>query len=228
MLPAVLTRAWRWHYILTRRGIQVSPISITHATFIGMALNLFLPASAGDVVRSYYSWQRHGHKEAMLASTLTDKVVALLSLFMLGAVGGFLCGDTKLALLATIFMLPMSFILLVPVRRLWKIFSVVVKRTLKKELNADLLLSSFHMTLPTFFGALVISILGWMITNLMYFFAVRSVGAHIEMGYIFATAPLINILRMLPISISGLGSADVLMVQLFSAVGIEKQLTLAA
>jgi uncharacterized membrane protein YbhN (UPF0104 family) len=193
-----------------------------------MALNLILPASAGDVVRSYYSWQKYGHKEEMLASTLADKAVALISLFLLGAVGGFLCGDTKLALLALILVVPTGFILIVPVRWLWKILAVLVNRVMKKDLDVDLLLHSFHMSLPTFFGALIISIVGWMITNLMYFLAVSSVGAHVGMGYIFAIAPSINILRMLPISISGLGSADALMVQLLEGVGIEKQLTLAA
>jgi uncharacterized membrane protein YbhN (UPF0104 family) len=193
-----------------------------------MALNLFLPASAGDVVRSYYGWQKYGHKEEMLATSLSDKVLALFSLFVLGAFGGLLCGDTKLALLAAALTVPTGFIILVPVRWLWKILAVLVKRVLKKDLDVELLLQSFHMSLPTFFGALIISIVGWMITNLMYFLAVRSVGAHIGMGYTFAIAPLINILRMLPISISGLGSADALMVQLLGGVGIEKNLTLAA
>lgn len=228
MVPAVLARAWRWHYILTRRGIPVSMVSITNATFIGMALNLFLPASAGDVVRSYYSWQKYGHKEEMLASTLADKAVALISLFLLGAVGGFLCGEMKLALLATILIVPPGFILIVHVRWLWKILAALVNRMLKKDLDVDLLMNSFHMSLPTFFGAMLISIAGWMFTNLMYFLAVLSVGAHAGMGYIFAIAPSVNILRMLPISISGLGSADALMVQLLEVVGIEKHLTLAA
>jgi glycosyltransferase 2 family protein len=228
MVPAVLARAWRWYYLLIRRGIPVSIVSITNATFIGMALNLFLPASAGDVVRSYYGWQRYGHKEEMLATSLSDKVLALFSLFLLGAIGGYFSGDTKLALLAAALTVPTGIILLVPVRWLWKILAVLVKKVLKKDLDVELLLRSFHMSLPTFFWALMISIVGWMITNLMYFLAVWAVGARMGMGYTFAIAPLINILRMLPISISGLGSADALMVQLLGGVGIEKHLTLAA
>ena len=228
MVPAVLARAWRWHYLLNRGGIQVSLGSITNATFIGMALNLFLPASAGDVVRSYYSWQIYGHKEEMLASTLADKAVALISLFMLGAIGGFLSGDTKLAILATCLMVATGLILVFPARGLWKFLAVCVKRVLKKDLDIDRLLQSFHMPWSTFCGALVISILGWMITNLMYYLSVWSVGGHVGMGYTFAIAPLINLLRMLPISISGLGTADALMVQLLGAVGVEKHLTLAA
>jgi uncharacterized protein (TIRG00374 family) len=228
MVPAVLARAWRWYYLLTRMGIRVSMKNITSSTFIGMALNLFLPASAGDVVRSYYSWQTYGHKEEMLASSLADKGVALFSLFALGALGGFLSGDTKLALLAALLLVPTGFILFVPVPWLWKILAGLVKKVLKKDFEVDLLLRSFHMSLSTFCGAMAISILGWMITNLMYYLAVRSVGAHIGIGFTFAIAPMVNILRMLPISISGLGSADALMVQLLGNVGIEKHITLAA
>ena len=228
MVPATLARAWRWHYLLIRRGIPVSMLSITNATFIGMALNLFLPASAGDVVRSYYGWKQYGHKEEMLATSLSDKVVALFSLFLLGAAGGFFCGNTKLALCASVLSIPAAVVLLFPARWLWNALAMLAKRILKKELDVELLMNSFHMKLTTFIGALVISIAGWMITNLMYFLAVWAVGARIGMGYTFAIAPLINILRMLPISISGLGSADALMVKLLGGVGIGANLTLAA
>ncbi len=228
MVPAVVARAWRWHFLLIRRGIPVSLASITNATFIGMALNLFLPASAGDVVRSYYGWQQYGHKEEMLATSLSDKVVALFSLFVLGAIGGFLCGDTKLAVLAAALTIPAGIVLLIPVRWLWKMLAVFAKRVLNRDLDVELLLRSFHMNVSTFFGAFSISIVGWMFTNLMYFLAVWAVGARIGMGYTFAIAPLINILRMLPISISGLGSADALMVQLLERAGIAKHFTLAA
>jgi uncharacterized protein (TIRG00374 family) len=228
MVPAVLARSWRWYYLLTRRKIQVSMVSITNATFIGMAMNLVLPASAGDVLRSYYSWQQYGHKEEMLATTLADKGVALFSLFVLGVLGVILCWDIKLAVLAATLSVPTGLILIFPIRQIWRVLAVFAKRVFKKDLNVDLLLRSFHMSLPTFFGALTISIVGWMITNLMYYLAVRAVGAHIGIGYAFAMAPLINLLRMLPISISGLGSADMLMVQLLEGIGIEKHLTLAA
>lgn len=228
MIPAVLARAWRWYYLLIRKGIHVSMMSITSATFMGMALNLFLPASAGDVVRSYYSWQRYGNKEAMLASSLVDKGVALFSLFILGVLGGLFCRDTRLTLLSAALLIPTGFILIVPVPWVWKIFGVLVKRGLKKDFNVDLLQQSFHMDLPTFCGTMIISLVGWMITNLMYYLAVQSVGPQIGIGFTFAIAPLINILRMLPLSISGLGSADALMVQLLGGVGIEEHLAMAA
>ena len=46
VVPAVLTRAWRWYLILRARGLAASLATVTKATLIGMALNLFLPASS--------------------------------------------------------------------------------------------------------------------------------------------------------------------------------------
>ena len=228
MIPAVLARAWRWHYLLSRRNIPVSLTSITKATFIGMALNLILPASAGDLLRSYYSWQEHGHKEEMIATTLSDKVVALLSLFVLGALGGLAYGDKTLVFIASSLILPTSAILFIPMRWIWKMLARGTNRLLRRDLDVDLLLQSFHVTVPTFCGAMIISMIGWMITNLMYYLALWAVGADVGLGYTFAIAPLINILRMLPLSISGLGSADALMVHLLENVGIAKHVALAA
>ena len=64
MPPAVFTRAWRWRFILGRKNVDVPIITMYRVTFIGMALNLFLPAGLGDVARSYYGWQAQGNKEA--------------------------------------------------------------------------------------------------------------------------------------------------------------------
>ena len=81
VVPAVLTRAWRWYLILRARGLAASLATVTKATLIGMALNLFLPASSGDIARSYYGWKRHGNKEAMLATAGMSTATAAI-LFM--------------------------------------------------------------------------------------------------------------------------------------------------
>ena len=40
---AVLSRAWRWGYILNRKNVHVPIWTMYKVTFIGMALNLLLP-----------------------------------------------------------------------------------------------------------------------------------------------------------------------------------------
>jgi uncharacterized membrane protein YbhN (UPF0104 family) len=62
----------------------------------------------------------------------------------------------------------------------------------------------------------------------MYFYACIAFSPNVNAWYVFATAPLINIVRAIPITISGLGSADALIIYLFADMGMAQSEALAA
>jgi hypothetical protein len=70
-------------------------------------------------------------------------------------------------------------------------------------------------------GSIGISLLGWAATNLMYFYSWKAFTENVPILYSFAVAPLINLMRMVPITISGIGSTDIFIVFLFRAVGMQ-------
>jgi uncharacterized protein (TIRG00374 family) len=226
--PAVFIRAWRWHFILSRKKVKVSLGAIYRVTFIGMALNLFLPGGAGDVARSYYGWQSQGYKEAMLASAVADKAVALFALCLLGVICGFSIKAYEVSWITLLFALPLGLILFVPWRHPWKLTATVFRRVLKKELDVDKLLNTFRMDSWTMFVSVLASLLGWVVTNSMYYLAALTFSPNSDIWYIFATAPLINLMRIVPITVSGLGSADALIVFLFDAMRVSKSEAMAA
>lgn len=228
VFPAILTRAWRWYFILRSGAVEVSFASITTATLIGMALNLVLPASGGDVARSYFGWRQHGRKEAMLSSAVADKCVALLSISLLGMMSAVIIGNVQVALLISLIVLPLLVVLVWPLRFPWTVVALILNRILRTKFDVDVLVEMFRMKPRVLLGAFAISILGWICTNGMYQAALVCFGADVRLGYVFAVAPLINLCRILPISVSGLGSADALMVYLFAEVGVPAPVTLAA
>lgn len=228
MFPAVLVRAWRWYYILRRKNIDVPMSTMSRVTFIGMALNLFIPGGGGDIARSYYGWQSHGHKEAMLATSVSDKAVALFTLCLLGIICGLAIGTYQIVWITSLLTIPLGLLLFIPWRLPWNILSKLVKRIIKKDLDVDKLLATFQMDATTMLGCVAISLIGWAFTNLMYYYACIAFNPAADALYVFATAPLINIVRAIPISISGLGSADALIIYLFADMGMAKSEALAA
>ena len=228
MFPTVFVRAWRWQFILKKKGVVV-PVNIMYrVTFIGMALNLFLPAGVGDVARSYYGWQSQGHKEVMLASAIADKAVALFTLCILGIVCGLKIGAYQIVWMTMALIVPLGLLLFVPWRLPWNLMSKLFTLIFKKNLNIDNLLSTFRMDFGTLLGCFVISLIGWGFTNTMYYYACRAFSANADAWYIFSVAPLINLIRVIPITISGLGTADALIVYLFSSMNVNKSEAMAA
>jgi len=225
---AVLSRAWRWWYILRQKHIMIPLMTMWRVTFIGMALNLILPGSMGDVARSYYGWRSAGNKEAMLASALLDKVIALFTLCLLGAFCAWLIGSVPLVLLSTLLALPLTLLLLLPKFMPWWLVVFLCRKLLKRDFQVERLQATFKLERRTLLICIIISLIGWLFTNAMYYFACLAFTRSISFGYVYAVAPLINLIRIVPISISGLGPADLLILFLFGLTGLDESTSLMA
>lgn len=228
MPMAFFLRAWRWWYIVKRRDEEMPLRTMFNLTMIGMALNLVLPASLGDVARSYYGWRQGGNKEVMLASSVVDKIVALFSLCLLGAACAAALSLWKLSLAAVVFALPLGALLFWPNVVPWAWAVASSKKFLRRDLHLERLRYAATLDRQTLWVCLVNSLLGWVATNYMYYYACLALSDKASVGRIFAIAPLINLVRVMPITISGLGSADLLMVMLLKPSGITQPQALMA
>lgn len=228
MPPAVLSRAFRWWYILRRNHITVPLATMGRVTFIGMALNLMLPGGMGDVARSYYGWVFAGNKEAMLASAIVDKVIALFTLCLLGAICALLTGFYRLFVVSILLSISLFVLLALPRLVPWWLVSYVFKRVLNKDFDRERLKHTFHLDRHTCVGSIVISLIAWMITNAMYYCAFRAFTEEVSLAYVYSIAPLINLARVVPISVSGLGSVDLLIIFLLGEIGVGESISMMA
>jgi len=82
------------------------------------------------------------------------------------------------------------------------------------------MLHGFRMDTRTFLGTVALSLVGWLVTNMMYYLTWLAFSDHVSVLMAFAVAPILNVARMLPITISGIGSVELLSASLLgSAVG---------
>lgn len=217
---AILARAWRWRFILGQKAVNVPLLVMFRVVFIASALNLLLPASMGDLASSYYGWRSQGNKEAMLASAMADKMTGLLTLCLMGIVCAAVIGHWQLALLTLALTVPLAVIVVFPRIIPWRWATLLFRKLFRKEMSTEQLHEVSRLGMKTIAGGVAISVIGWMFTNLMYYFACLAFTCDVSVGYVFAVAPLINLMRILPVTVSGLGSADMLIVFLFGLAGI--------
>ena len=217
---SILPRVYRWGSIINREKKSVSLADLYLLTLAGISLNFLLPANLGDIARSYYGHKKTGLGEEMLTSSLVDKLIALFSIFSIGAIASFLYGldsYTYLSLvLAVIFAVVPFFPNLLPWGLIEKAFLLFADETDTRQWREQFTLSNKVKIM-----AIVWSIMGWSITFLIFYIICLAFSVGVKFTYVFATAPMIILARLCPLTLSGLGTQEAMVMYLFRSIGVD-------
>ena len=199
---------------------------------IGTCLNLVLPASMGDIAKSYFGYQWSGVKERMLSISLLDKVIALGSVCLLGLPFAIYNKHYILGLLALFVILSTLFFFVFPylldnARYFQKIVHFVT-RCLKNKLDMFLVVEETRTSSSKLAVAVLLSILGWLITYLQLYLIFQGLQAEISIFYVFAAAPFLTLVRLFPFTLQGLGTDELAICFIFRQAGLTYEDTMAA
>lgn len=225
LLPlSIFLRAYRWMIMINKDIKCLNLFQAYELTLVGVALNIFLPASFGDVAKSYYGFQWHGFKEEMLASSVVDKFMALFSLFVIGFFSSLIMEIYAFALLSLILGLIILAIIFFPEIVPWEKLNILLSKILKTNFEWKKLKSSFNLNNKIKFYTFSISIIGWVITYFQLYLVCLAFNLEISYLYILAVAPLITLAVLFPLTLNGIGSGEVVMIYLFSLIGLSPTL----
>lgn len=107
----VVTSAWKWQISLRIHGLSWGFPGLSKILLIGLFMNNFLPSAiGGDIYRVYRTMPRDGQKSRAVSAVLLDRVMGLLSLFLVGALGALILypqqWDPRFGLLAIVLVAP--------------------------------------------------------------------------------------------------------------------------
>ncbi|MFA5251499.1 MAG: lysylphosphatidylglycerol synthase transmembrane domain-containing protein [Phycisphaerae bacterium] len=223
LIPSVLLRSLRWKILFENAHHNITLVDSTNLMLVGMSLNLILPASFGDIAKSYFGYRWSGIKEHMLSVSLLDKVIALGSLAALGIPCALYRGNLSYAFLSIFVLIPAIFVLILPhltarihfVQRLFAWFTKVTGD--KFDFSAALKQSG--ITKAKLLYAFLLSVCGWALTYLQMYFCFRAIGSAVPLFYVLAVAPLITLVRLFPFTLSGIGSDEAVLCYFFTQTG---------
>lgn len=221
----IAIRAYRLTVLLNKDRTRITLKDAYLLTLIGVTLNMFIPATLGDIGRSYYGYKMLGIREEMLSTTLVDKIFALNSLFLIGTVsaygmGYYWLGLTSLAT-AILTFLPLTFPRLVP----WHLLNIVLRR-FQKSFDAEKLLGAFHLSYRLKLGVMGISLLGWLCTSVFFYTVCLAFPVVVNLSYVIAIMPILTIVRLFPFTVNALGPTEVAVAYFFSILGISSTLAI--
>jgi len=208
----VLISAWKWQISLSVHALQWHMGKLLRIIVIASFFKNFLPTGiGGDIYRVYRTLPADGPKSRAVSAVLLERVVGLLSLLFLGAIGEAVIymhsGDAITRFLILVFALPLIVAAMLP-RLLQPTLLRPSLNKLARESklefltdNANLILGQKHrliylMCVSLLFQALAI------LAIVLLFAAVRITGIVAESAVV---AVMHAIAALLPISINGLG-----------------------
>ena len=219
----ILIRAYRFQIIINTHEKKIGLKDAYIITLVGIALNMVVPATLGDVARSYYGYRLYGIKEEMLSTTLVDKIFALSSLFILGTVSAYFMGYSLLCFVslcaAVISFIPITFPQIIP----WNLLNLILRR-INRSLDSEKLLVAFRLPRPLKLAVMLISLAGWLCTCVFFYVLCQAFPVSVSLGYVIAIMPILTIVRLFPFTVNALGPMEVAVAYFFSVIGINSTL----
>ena len=231
LIPNLLIRSYRWKYLYDSKSNNIGIVDSIRLWFVGAALNLILPATSGDVFKSYFGYKWSGVKERMLSISLLDKVIALASIALLGIPFSLYLKNILYAGLSLFVITPLAFLFLLPKLlsrfEICKNFFFQFSKLFKNRLDLKNVIHESGLPSSKMLFALLLSAIGWLLAYLQLFYCLNALNVDVSLYYIFSVAPLLTLIRLFPFSLNGIGTDEAAIVFLISGPQISPEAVLA-
>ncbi len=220
-LSGYILAGFRWHLFMRAHGLRTSLPDTLWAMFAGLFIGNFLPAGAGvDVVRGAWIVRKHGELAKVSASIVADRLTGFIILAFTALAAIWVHSEMRVpvAILAILLLAGTILAFTDP-------FISVAERTigrlgwLRIGERAMSFLRAFHfygrrpgLLLITFFLALALQVVFAFIGHLV----AGALGYWPPLWASLIFVPTVNLLAMLPVSVSGFGVREGAFLFLFS------------
>ncbi len=218
-------------------GSSVKGVELIKFTLIGAFFNLFMPtAVGGDIIKGYLLGKSSGKMEKGSMTVLVDRFIGILTIFSIGFISVIFAFDSitdkRIVVMILIFFIGLLVGMFIFLNRramifFSKLFDIFKLKKLKE------LIKGFYESIYLFkdkklqvFYAFFTSILMQMINIFSIYVLSKALGMTVSYFYFLIFIPLIYVLQMIPISISGIGVRENSFVFFFGLVGVSKEIAL--
>ena len=186
---------------------------------VGSALNIILPAGLGDIVKSYFGYIWSGVRERMLSVSISDKFIAIASLFFISVFSFFFDRDILILLIGIICLIPLLILLFsrhLIIKRFFDKIFVKIKLSKVFKISFSELVNNFDFTYKKLIYSVLLSIVAWCITYYLLFLCFTAIFMNITFAQVLVYAPVLTLIRLFPLTLNGIGSDEAAMIFIFS------------
>jgi uncharacterized protein (TIRG00374 family) len=236
VMAIILVRGIRWRILMRVVDIDYSLWRSAKVWTIGFFAASVTPAKAGDTLRAFYVREDTGRTfgEAFL-TVFIDRLWDLMFVLALGVLSVLIFSRIYMEIPSSWIVLAASVVIAVCVylatqralmRRLLKpMFDVLVPQKYKEDFSLNF--NTFYDSLGlyrrdrgTMVAAFLLTVLVWALVFLLAYYVAVLFGIEVDLKYVVLIMPIVTLVELIPISVSGLGTRDATVIYFFSVVGV--------
>lgn len=240
ILLVTAVKSLRWQLLLKMQGINYSLRDCFIMYYIGLYVGTLTPGRVGDFTKVLYL-KKDGHamSKSML-SVFFDRIFDMVILIVMAYISFFvfirLFNETDVFYFVIFTLILFSLVIgLMNKNAVLRLMKLAQKsKAIKKESFESLerYIGEFFdgFSKFNFNGVLVIStitLIGWAIYYILMYVLALAIGIDIPFFYLVACVSLSAVITLLPISISGIGTRDALLIFLFTNIGLSSESAVA-
>ncbi|MGA9769408.1 MAG: lysylphosphatidylglycerol synthase transmembrane domain-containing protein [Blastocatellia bacterium] len=235
--------AYRWGAILKVRGYAIKPHRLFGYYLIGIFFMNFVPGGgiSGDVARLIYVDREVRDKAFVLSTLVYERLVGGFIILLIGLISTvasrqyiradqiLVASEAMLAVVIISAIMLMSRYISSKLARLCRSLGARVSAERAGEAAARTLeaISEFRNHHRMLAVTIALSVLIRIVWGLGCYIVALALGLSLDLPIVFAFISLVDLVRMLPVSVGGLGVREWLIIALFASVGIEREQALA-
>ncbi|MEN9626475.1 MAG: hypothetical protein RL557_803 [archaeon] len=231
ILVMFFIQTYKWYAIALLQDI---PIPFMKAFEINMISNFYgfvTPSKAGGIIRAEYLRVYTDNKNIGkgLFNFTMDKIFDFTAVIFLTIVFSFVFKDTLQLPIGLFVMLFLAFMLVILFfinkERSRFVLKFFYKRFIPKKYQdqAKITFENFYEHIPSiryFIPLFILNVISWGLVYLIMYCIGLSLGIPLSFVYYLAILPLGTLVSILPISISGLGTREAVLISLFGLFGV--------
>ena len=233
----VIAKTIRWKYLLRMQEIQYGMKRALIAYFSSIFLASVTPGRIGDLTKMLYlTWDNKANYGKSLSSIIVDKIFDLffLVLFVLGGTLFFTI-PTRLKIAVILFGLSLLSVSTLIMKKnfisnqiLHFVRMISPKYEKKLRTASDDFyggidsLNSLHLLLPA-----LLSFIAYFLFFFQCYFISLALELSIPFFYLAFSISIANLIALIPISVSGIGTRDAALILLFSFMGLTKEVSVS-
>ncbi|MDP7521114.1 MAG: lysylphosphatidylglycerol synthase transmembrane domain-containing protein, partial [Candidatus Pacearchaeota archaeon] len=226
-----ITQTLKWFTITKIQLTNISFIEAFKVNIMSMFYGFITPSRIGGIIRAEYLRKYNNNNLGKgVSNYVLDKVLDLGSLAFLAGLFSLMFKD--LVSINYFYYSLSGFILIVILLMIFRdekrsrstlriIYVKLVPEKMKEKVKNGF--NSFYQDMPKkryFILFFLLNVLNWVVLYASTFFIGISLGIDISFYYFLAILPIATLIGQIPITISGLGTREAVMISLFGVIGI--------
>lgn len=236
----VIFSAYLWHRLVLAERIQTDLARLTSLYLIGVAFSHFLPTSmGGDAVKAFYVGRNAGNMTGSASAVLMSRITGFIGMLLVALPALiFLHEQFDHELVKRFLLLSLFFVASIGGTMVLAVFwrkiptrlfqgTWAKNKMIVKVLETGTSMSRSMARPRTMTEAISFGILFWITNCLNYYEFAIALGLHVPLTFYLIAVPFVGMVGALPISISGFGVRENLVVYLYSTIHVPTTAALA-